>query len=87
MYSFSYSYEGQVIHAVMERYIIDGYDRYRIEHDGGFCIIMASRRPNIFNKVIWVQIFKQGDRIEPQALIQAMGEGLAGAGISKLVKP
>ena len=56
----------------MERYIIDGCDRYRIEHDGGFCIITASRRPNIFNKISWVQIFKQGERMEPHNQLVAL---------------
>jgi hypothetical protein len=86
MYSFTYRYQGQMINTVMDHYIIDGYDYYRIEHDGDYCTIMASGKPNMFNKMTWVQIFNQSERIGPRDLIQAMGEGLLEAGIGRAMK-
>jgi hypothetical protein len=86
MYSFTYRYQGQLFNTVMDHYIVDGYDRYRIKTDEDYCTIMATGRPNIFNKTTWVQIFNQHERIEPRELIQAMGEGLLEAGIGRAVK-
>ena len=85
MHLFSFIYQSQKLHASVEHYIIDGYDRYRISHDDGFCFIMISRRPNIFNKITWTQVFNQGEHMEPQEKIQAMGDGLLAAGIQTAV--
>jgi hypothetical protein len=79
MKAFTYVYQGQVHSASTDHYLIDGYKKYRISVDDGYCLIVQSDIPGEGGTTVWMQEIKTGDAIQPDDLIQSLGKGLQNA--------
>jgi hypothetical protein len=84
MRSFTYQYQGQILHSIADNYIVDGYNRYRVSLDGGYCVIAPSGYPGPDGSIIWVQQNYYGEFILPNELLQALGQGIEKARLSTI---
>jgi hypothetical protein len=77
MTSIKYKYKGITLDSTVERYKEDGCDRYRmVLPDGLVLIITPSGILQQNTKIRWLQTISPGEKIQPNDLIQSLGEGI-----------
>ncbi len=79
---FNYHWLGRILQATSDHYTEDLFHRYRILlPDGSGLVIFPDRIMGYESPVLWFALEKTDEGKFPSELIQAIGEGLEGAGL------
>jgi hypothetical protein len=73
---FTYTFQGQSHNAFSDHYLVEGYERYHITFGDQHCDIVPAEVPGPGGSIVWLQQNEPDEKMQPNELIQALGEGL-----------
>jgi len=77
MQPFTYQYKGETVESLWAVSVENGHLQYKVKlDDNHWLTIVPTHFSEPDDKIRWLQSDKEGEKAQPQALVQAIGAGL-----------